>query len=166
MNCRDIEPLLLAERDGVLTTEQHASLDQHVASCPACHQLRAGINQAMISFRTDATSVVVPDAGDEWLKLRARMHDPSAKPAKKRPLAPVIWLGAPLAAAAAIAFAYFNPQTPLIPSSTETNAPVVETAQAEYVEAGDAQASTMVYVDKESGWLVVWATDNDTVTSS
>ncbi|MEN9403282.1 MAG: hypothetical protein RL091_1985, partial [Verrucomicrobiota bacterium] len=45
-------------------------------------------------------------------------------------------------------------------------APVeVAVARAEYVEAGDVNASTMVYVDKESGWLVVWATNVDTKTS-
>jgi len=32
-------------------------------------------------------------------------------------------------------------------------------AGADYVEAGNPNASTMVYVDKESGWLVVWVTD-------
>ena len=36
-----------------------------------------------------------------------------------------------------------------------------EVAQAEYVEAGNVDASTIVYVDKDSGWLVVWATDRD-----
>ena len=31
----------------------------------------------------------------------------------------------------------------------------------DFVEAGDTSASTMVYVDKDSGWLVVWATDGE-----
>ena len=37
-------------------------------------------------------------------------------------------------------------------------------AGADFVEAGDPNASTMVYVDKDSGWLVVWATDVDAQT--
>jgi hypothetical protein len=60
----------------------------------------------------------------------------------------VFWLGLPLAAAAAVAFVFLNPQT---------SAP--ETARAEFVETGETAGSTMVYVDKESGWLVVWAAE-------
>lgn len=49
----------------------------------------------------------------------------------------------------------------LRPSATEPVAPVAGIAQTEFVEAGKANASTMVYVDKESGWLGVWALDSD-----
>jgi anti-sigma factor RsiW len=165
MNCRDIEPLLSAERDGVLTSEQHASLDRHVAACPACQQLRARLNEAMTAFQTEAANVAVPDIEEEWLRIRSTLNGKSVKPVKKRPLAPVIWFGAPLAAAAALAFAFFGPQQQTKPVGDSL--PIsTEIAQAEYVEAGDADASTLVYVDKESGWLVVWATDNDAVTKS
>jgi anti-sigma factor RsiW len=160
MTCRDIEPLLLAERDGVLTTAQHASLDQHVAACPPCRELRARLTTAMTAFRADATNVAMPDIEDEWQKLRVQLRSQEpATPVKKRSLAPVIWFGAPLAAAAALALAYFNQQPQSKP--TDPISPATEVAQAEYVEAGDAGASTMVYVDKESGWLVVWASDGD-----
>ena len=159
MNCRDIEPLLLAERDGVLTTTQHAELERHVAACPSCQQLRARLAETLNAFQADAATVTVPDAGAEWAILRAQLSGESAKPAKKRPLAPVIWFGSSLAAAAAIALAFFGSQ----PKPAE---PAVTTvAQAEFVEAGNADASTMVYVDKDSGWLVVWATDGESKTS-
>lgn len=156
MNCRAIEPLLLTERDGVLTTDQRASLDRHVATCLACQPLRARVSQAMSAFQADAASIVIPDIEEEWRTLRAQLHGASAKPVKKRPLAPVIWFSASLAAAAALTLAYLGLQ----PTNLPTVTPIMETAGADYVEAGDASASTMVYVDKDSGWLVVWATDD------
>ena len=163
MNCRDTEPLLLAENDGVLTNEQHAALGQHVAACPACQQLRARLAEATDAFRTSAATVPVPDVDAEWRTLQAQLATTKNRPEKKRPLAPVIWFGTPLlAAAAAIAFAFLGGQ----PEPVKITAPVVaEAAQADFVEAGSADASTMVYVDKESGWLVVWAADSETKTS-
>ena len=161
MNCRDIEPLLLAERDSVLTNDQHASLERHVADCVSCQQLRARLNEALDAFRTDTANVAVPDADAEWHTLRAQLHGTAAKPAKPRPLAPVIWFGSSLAAAAALAFVFFSgPRQP-----APTAAPTPDIAQAEFVEAGDSNASTMVYVDKDSGWLVVWAANTAPKTS-
>lgn len=146
MNCRDIEPLLLSERDGGLTPEQHAALAAHVAACPACRQLRTTYGEAVTFLKTDAANVTVPDADQEWHTLRAELRGETTRPAKKRPLAPIIWFSAPLAAAAAlvIGFFAFRPSAP----------------QAA-VESGETNVSTMAYVDKESGWLVVWATEAD-----
>jgi hypothetical protein len=159
MNCRDIEPLLLAERDGVLTSKQHAELAAHVAGCPTCRQERLIYGDAVTFLKTDAANVAVPDADKEWRAIRAQLHGEGAKPAKKRPIAPVIWFSAPLAAAAALALVFFT-QDP--GSQAQDPAPRgAETARADFVEAGDTKASTMVYVDKDSGWLVVWATDGE-----
>jgi anti-sigma factor RsiW len=163
MNCRDIKPLLYAERDGALISDQRAALDQHVAACPACQQAREAIARAMDTFRAGAVSGTVPDADEEWQRLRPQL---SARPHKSRTkikLAPVIWIGGSLAAAAAVVFAFVGLRPPAKTSATPI-APPPEVAQAEYVEPGDAKASTMVYVDKDSGWLVVWATDADTTT--
>lgn len=158
MNCRDIEPLILAERDGGLTSGQHAILAGHVATCPACQQLRARLAEALAAFRTDAANVAVPAVEEEWRTLRAQLHGQGAKSAEKRPLAPVIWFGASLAAAAALTFAFLNRP----PKSADRISPDNDIAGAEFVEAGDSHAPPLVYVDKESGWLVVWAADADT----
>lgn len=169
MNCREIEPLLLAERDGGLTPEQHAALAEHVAACSSCRQFRANLTEAMLFLKTDAANVTVPDADREWRDLRAQLHAGAAKSAKKRPLAPVIWFGAPLAAAAAIAFAFFTgrPQ-PVAPVTTPTaiapaapEEPLVAIANVDHIGADDTPTPTMVYVDKDSGWLVVWTTETD-----
>ena len=158
MNCRDIETLLLAERDGVLTSEQHAALAGHVAACPACRQFRANLTEATLFLKTDAANVAVPDADRAWRALQAQLPGEKTRPAKKRPLAPVIWFGSTLAAAAALTFAFLSRQPQPMPTVILDNDVV---AEAEFVEAGDLNASTLVYVDKESGWLVVWATEGD-----
>ena len=155
MNCRDIELLLLAERDGVLTTNQHAALERHVAACPSCQQLRARLTETLNAFQVDAAVIAVPDTDAEWHILRTRLHGESAKPARKRPLAAVIWFGSSLAVVAVLALAYLGAQ----PNPAEPSAPV------SVAQAGTADAITMAYVDKDSGWLVVWATDSETKTS-
>ena len=166
MNCRDSESLILAERDGALTNEQRAALSDHVATCPACAQLRTSLHTALDTYKADVAAITVPDTNEAWRDLRSRLH----KPTKKRPLAPVIWFGTPLAAAAAIAVAFFvtRPTTSTPSDELAITPPLYDSstiAGADFVEAGDPDASVMVFVDKESGWLVVWATDSDTKTS-
>jgi anti-sigma factor RsiW len=172
MNCRDNESLILAERDGALTQTQLAALSDHVATCPACAKLRADLAAAMNTYQAGLRVVVAPDADEAWRELQNRLSEP-AKRGKKRPLAPVIWFGASLAAAAAFAFAFLVTQ-PAARNLTEHAAvtpppsPLHDPsfiAGADYVEAGDPDASVMVFVDRESGWLVVWATDSNTATS-
>jgi hypothetical protein len=155
MNCRDIEPLLLAERDGVLTAEMHAVLAKHVAACSACRLSRAAYGEAVTFLKTDAANVPVPDVDEEWRALRARISPGKGKLKKKRPLAPVIWLAAPLAAAAALALAYFGHR------SAETSSPTAPRVATGPTDAGGSNAPTIAYVDKDSGWLVVWVADTD-----
>ncbi len=151
MNCHDIEPLLLTERDGVLTPEQHATLAAHVATCPTCRHLRAVAGEAVTFLKTDAANVAVPDADQEWRSLRARLHGETTKPAKKRPLAPLIWFSTPLAAAAAALVIGFYVTRQATPQAS--------------VEAAETAAATIAYVDKDSGWLVVWATEAEAKSS-
>lgn len=55
MNCRDIESLILAERDGALTKAQLAALSDHVAACPACLKLRRDLTSALDAYKADST---------------------------------------------------------------------------------------------------------------
>ena len=193
MTCRDIESLILAERDGALTPAERAALSAHVATCPACQQLRTQLATSLEAYQAGVASVRVPDVDAAWRDLQAQVHAPAGR-AKKRPLAPVIWFSAPLvAAAAALALVFLVGGSPFAkqPALRKAPAEVMTVAElsspppppppapvfvpptlsapydpsiiagADYVEAGDPNASTMVYVDKESGWLVVWATDID-----
>ncbi|MBI5381526.1 MAG: hypothetical protein HZA31_06460 [Opitutae bacterium] len=155
MNCRQAQRLLLTERDHALAPEQTGPLAAHLATCPECAAYRATLLDASAMMRTAATQVPAPDATEEWLQLRARLRTPVRRETTRR-LAPFAWLGLPLAAAAALAFYFFAGQPYPVERDGDTT---TELARAEFVEVKDASASTMVYVDKESGWLVVWAVD-------
>jgi anti-sigma factor RsiW len=184
MTCRDIESLILAERDGALPPAECAALSDHVAACPACRELRTRLAVSLETFQAGVAGVPVPDADEAWRELQAKIRAPAGR-AKKRPLAPIIWFATPLAAAAAVAFAFLvtrpaQPPSPAVAAVAVSEVPPPPPpppafvphassapydpsiiAGADYVEAGDPNASTMVYVDKESGWLVVWATNED-----
>lgn len=84
--------------------------------------------------------------------MQARLSTPASQ--RKRTLAPILWLSAPLAAAAAIMLALLSGIQ--IPFTT----PDVPTTHVDYVVAGDPSASTVVYLDQDSGWLVVWASSS------
>lgn len=150
MNCRASEPLILAERDGVLTSEQHAALTRHLATCPACRQLRDNLAEAMSAVRSDTANVPTPDVEAEWRAVQAKINAPASSQRTRRRAAPIIWLSAPLAAAAAIALAFLATRS--IPGSSRD-----AVAQADFVEVADPAATPIVYADQESGWLVVWA---------
>lgn len=161
MNCGEAEHLIQAERDGAPESARRAELDSHLAECESCRRLKADLDAVAGLMRADARSVAVPDAADEWEKLRGRLHNPDLEfPARKR-VAPLVWLTAPAAAAAAIVLALLTPSPkPVEPQVRIASAAAVPEARAEYVEVADANASPVVYVDRESGWLVVWAVDD------
>ncbi|MDB6116061.1 MAG: hypothetical protein JWQ62_3006 [Lacunisphaera sp.] len=161
MNCRDTEPLLFAETDGVLPPDQRAALERHLAACPACQEMRTRLQDATAAFRADAAQVSVPDANEEWQTLRAQLAKTKPRPEKKRPLAPVIWFGTSLAAAAALTVAYLGLQ----PKPADLIAPAPVVARSNLPDANAADAPTVAYVDQESGWLVVWAADGTAKTS-
>lgn len=152
MNCHDAETLLLAGRDRAPDATQQAALAAHVAGCAHCRQLQAGLDRTAAALAREAATVRVPDADAEWLRLRRRLRSQPAG----IPLAPVLRFAAPLAAAAAIAVALLvvKPDHPAADAA----------ARADYVEVADTDSTPMVYLDKESGWLVVWAVDADATT--
>ena len=132
-------------------------LAPNLLTCPTCRQLRANLGEAAAFLKTDAANVAVPDAAKEWRILQTQLSGAAAKPARKRPLAPVIWFSLPLAAAAALAIAFLVGR-PAAPQS----APAQVAAR---VDPAGTTPSTIAYVDIDSGWLGVWSTDNDTTRS-
>lgn len=160
MNCPDSKTLLQAERDGALTDRQRADLARHLADCAGCREFRVNLAAVSEFVRSDAAGVAVPDPATEWQRLQARLNSEEVRLPRKRRLAPIYWLSAPLAAAAAIALTFLALQQPPPSSPTGTESlpagtPLV--ASAEFVEVHNRDATPMVYVDQESGWLVVWA---------
>ncbi len=161
MNCQATEALLLREMDGVLTESEHVALTGHLASCLACRKFQATLPQVSTAVLLDAESIRIPEIDQEWTAIHARLGSPSqprSMPRKFRHT--LLWWSAPLAAAAALALIFTASRYEPIESTPTAQLAVVAT-QVNYVESGDPNASTMVYVDKESGWLVVWASTSD-----
>lgn len=153
MKCTDCTRLLLSEGGVPPAPGWQDEVAAHVAACPDCRRLQADLATMRETWKADTAQVAIPDELAAWEELRPLLSQPARRP--KRRLAPLFWIGAPLAAAAAFAFVIWNP---VAPTGSESALAV----HADYVEAGNPAASTMVYVDKDSGWLVVWAADAGT----
>lgn len=147
MNCTDCERLLLGER-GEPSAAEAAAVAAHVQACPRCRALQSSLVGALGQWKAE-TAAQTPDAAAAWQALRPRLRAAGRRP---RRLAPLLWLSAPLAAAAALAFVMYRPA----PTAHDDG---FTSAHADFVEAGNPAASTVVYVDNDSGWLVVWAAD-------
>lgn len=158
MNCSSVRPLLSAAQDGAVAEPQRAAVEQHVAGCAACQRFAADLRAVSEAYRTDSARLVVPDAEEEWRLLEARLSAPARAP--RRRLAPVVtWIGLPLAAAAAVAFLFFV-QRPSSVGPAVAQVAATEFARADFVDVAERDATPVVFLDKESGVLVVWSVDN------
>jgi len=148
MNCRAAQRLVSAERDGVLAARERADLAAHLVSCAECRRFQATLGETGRRLREAAARVTVPDEERAWHDIRREIRAADT-------LAPRAWWGLgrwalPLGAAAALAVVALV----VPPWGGEEARPTV--ARAEFVEVpGDA--SSVVYIDDKSGWLVVWA---------
>ena len=148
MNCPSAQRLLSAERDGALASPERASLAAHVAGCAECRQFQVRLAEVSAGLKMAAARVAVPDEERAWPEIHREIR-------ASRPTAVRAWwhLGRwvlPLGAAAALAAVAL-----LGPSWTDEDGPQT-VARAEFVEVA-GNASSVVYVDDKSGWLVVWA---------
>ncbi len=154
MNCVHAQHLLLAERDGPLPSTEAMDLDGHLKACASCRQLRADLRTGFAEWNARTAGAPVPDLRDAWRDLR------TAREGEHAPSQAAAWfrIGLPLAAAAA--FAVLLVQAPWrSPSPVAVNGASI--AHVNYVEPGTAGTSTLVYEDRESGWLVVWTVETD-----
>jgi anti-sigma factor RsiW len=161
MSCSHAQRLIFAERDGSLDSTQRARLDEHLARCPTCGQMRAGLARTVESWRQSTANVTVPPVSPEWHSLRRKLREEKSRGWFRFPRpATLAWISLPTAAAAALAFAFYSPQVtapPPSPLAVKANAKATGLARAVFVDVPGNSASTMVYVDNTSGWLVVWA---------
>ena len=158
MNCREAERQIFAERDGVLAPDQRVALATHVTHCAACRRKRDNLAAAIEAWRVTTHTAAVPDADREWQAIRRRRRSeihPVLERTGGRRRNVIPWLAVPFAAAAAVAIALFV--TPPSPPS-----PVPTAAIAESAAPPAEDASTVVFVDEKSGWLVVWASAGGT----
>lgn len=152
MNCHSAQPLLSAERDGTLTSGERADLEAHVAGCAECLRFRTLLAEAGDHLRTTAARVKVPDEERAWQDIHREIR--GLERGAARPWWQLGRWTMPLGAvAAAVAvMAIFAPSL----AEDDDDAPESTVARAEFVDVGD-NASSVVYVDDKSGWLVVWA---------
>lgn len=152
MHCRSAQNLIFAERDGALSSGERAGLQAHVSGCGECRRMRDQLGAALTQWQNEARAVAVPDSERAWQDIRRAVRvDREAK--RRRAYLP--WV-LPLGAAAGLAvFALTNLDSPPLPDSI----PVAhETGSGvEYVDV-PADAASMVFVDDETGWVVVWST--------
>lgn len=154
MNCHEAERQIFAERDGGLGLEEIAALADHVAQCPACRRMRTDLAVAIDDWRSKSAAATVPNAELEWQKLRRLKRNdtgPAGVHAARRGRNLLTWLAVPIAAAAMVTIAFF-----VIPPLPRPTAPTAAIAESGATGAAD-DASTVVFVDEKSGWLVVWA---------
>lgn len=160
MNCREAQNHLFADREGAPDPSQRATLEGHVAQCAACQRVRDSLAAALTTWRTENASTPVPDVEREWHAVRRRMRggveagEVVNLRRSRRPL--FSWLVAPLGAAAALAVALYVWRAP---TSSPLASPFSQVAQADSVDV-PGNASTTVFVDDKSGWLIVWASDS------
>jgi anti-sigma factor RsiW len=152
MNCPEARSLLSASRDGPPPPGADA-LSAHLAACPGCRRLQEDLRAGFASWTESARSVAVPAADEMWRDVRSALHRGST------PVRPAwVRVGLPLAAAAAVAVLLV--QSPWRQASNTTESHL---AQVNFVVPGTPGASTLVYEDSESGWLVVWTAENEPI---
>lgn len=158
MNCREAQPHLFAERDGALDNSQRAALESHVAQCAGCRHMRETLATGFAAWQAETSNVTVPDADREWFairrKIRGGVEAGTETTAVRRRTPWLSWITVPVGAAAALALTLL-----LAPEQNRADDAGPALARADFVEASDATASTMVVVDQKSGWVFVVASD-------
>ena len=100
-------------------------------------------------LRQHVATTPVPEAAAAWQRLRPRLSP--SRPVSRRRAA--WWWGGPILATAAAAWLLLL-RPALSPPAPATA--LGDVARADYVQVAD-DATALVYVDDESGWLIVWA---------
>jgi len=159
MNCRTASRLLSAERDRVLSPEERTGFESHLAGCAKCQQARAVMAASLIHWQATAKEAELPEVEHAWQDIRRATR--STAPAQSANALGALRWAVPLGAAAALAIV--AAVAPRSGSSRVEAAQVAqrEVAHADFVEV-PANASSMVYVDDQSGWLVVWSESDAT----
>ena len=159
MNCHEAKNHLFADRDDALDNPQRVALDTHVAQCADCRRIRDDLAAAFTTWCTENTEARLPDIEREWHAVRRKIRGGVKVGQETRsPRRLVPWLALPLAAAAALALTFYVAPRDDDRSGTTSKAPRTQVARADSVEV-PGNASTSVYVDDKSGWLIVWASD-------
>ena len=175
MNCRDAETKILASRDAPLGAADEAILAQHLQECPQCQVLSEQLAAAVDSWRETDAQVETPNPTTEWHTVRRRIRSGETQTTTDGGLpswSRLLRVALPMAATFAIAINFWpvptSPDSPLESQLLahseggwdEFHDHFTYEARAEYVETEDEEISPFVFVDEESGWLIVWASED------
>lgn len=114
---------------------------------------------AIQDWRNVTARVRAPDPERAWQDIRREIR--RSAPEKKAALLGLPRWSLPLAAAAGLTVAAVTAPRWFEDAKPTTTVARLEKARADFVEVGN-NSSSVVYVDDQSGWLVVWAV-NDTM---
>jgi anti-sigma factor RsiW len=155
MNCNQAEKALSRYLDGELPAGEVADLEQHLASCSSCRETADEWQGYGETLRADAPERT-PDPTKAWHDIRRslRNRENPITPTTSRPwwIRPLPWTGA-AATVALFTIGYFFGFSP---SSEFPKGNTVE-----YVDTDLPGASTVVYVDDETGWNIVWVLESE-----
>ena len=143
MDCHDAQRLISDARDRALGDSEQSGLEAHLTGCADCRRLSETLAAAAQSWRATVDAAAVPDANLEWQRIQRRLSTGSRPSATRRP---ALWWGLSLAAAAGLVLALWAPRSARGRETTTG-----------FVEVGEGRGSATVYVDAQTGWLVVWA---------
>lgn len=163
MNCHEVKNHLFAGSDGALNATERAALDAHCATCADCRRTRDDLAAALTTWRAESARAPLPDVEREWHAVRRKIRgglEAGSTVTLERPRRLFTWIAVPVMAAAAAALTFYmgsgSEREATLASTSPSTTPQI--ARADSVEV-PGKASTTVYVDEKSGWLVVWATD-------
>lgn len=176
MICRQAQDELLAARDTPSGAAGSSALTEHVQGCAACQSLQQQLAAATTAWQETEAKVTIPDAQQEWHAVRRRLRQDESGRTATAWWRRTLQYTAPLAAAAVALVIWTSRESPssnaiiasdLAPQIAQIDDdPWAEFADhfayasnVEYVETDNEDASPFVYVDDESGWLIVWASE-------
>ena len=159
MTCREAEPLIFAARDGALDELRRAALAEHLGQCAACRAMQAELEDAATSWHAADAVIKTPAVEVEWHAIRRRIRgdQTGTVTTAARWLRPLWWSLATATGAAALAMAIFAGPRWFQPGSTGATS---GSGYVSYVVVENTSDATMVYEDEQSGWLVVWVSDD------
>lgn len=159
MNCNEVKSQLFGDEEGGLEQDRRVALNAHVAHCAACRRVRDDLGAAFTTWRDENARATLPDVDREWHAVRRKIRGGVEVGTESRPRRRFTpWIALPIGAAAALALTLYVARNDGDGRQQPGFAPAPQVARADSVEV-PGRASTSVYVDDKSGWLIVWATD-------
>ena len=162
MNCKQAEILLSRSLDGELeSADEQTLLKEHLESCPSCRNIEVWWKDYGQYMRE--SEVPAPQSAMvAWRTIHREIREEESRDAGEFQVKPksVWYWGAPTAIAALfVLFAGLYFALPTAKETPESLASGTKT-KIEFLETDIPGASTMVYVDQDSGLTVLWVVES------